>query len=245
MYIPTLFTLWHNPSPFQASDYTACLVSAARTEKGSWKFRIMTNPTGLVGHCVPIYSVQDEWLEDKKHEIRVDRMSKKRAPDGSLEGIVETTHTTTIYYQNYYIVLSPIQKIPVFRMTSPHDCLGGRFSKLKEPEQGWVRFEMRPNLPIKLLSEMLGSVAVAAVAAAAPTAAAALPQHIVNGFLDSLFAKKEVCPISGEELERNSTCLTPCGHAISTFAAEGWIPTHSTCPICRKACTMAALQSYK
>lgn len=74
---------------------------------------------------------------------------------------------------------------------------------------------------------------------------ASLPQHIVNSYIQSLLDKHEVCPITMEPFAQDSVVITPCGHAVSQDAAVHWIQDAHSCPVCRKACTIASLQSWK
>jgi hypothetical protein len=74
---------------------------------------------------------------------------------------------------------------------------------------------------------------------------ASLPQHIVNSYIQTLLQAGETCPISMEPLTQESSVITPCGHAVSKDAAVHWIQGAHSCPVCRKACTIASLQSWK
>lgn len=71
------------------------------------------------------------------------------------------------------------------------------------------------------------------------------PQHIVNGYIDSVLQKKELCPITFQELEKTTSCITPCGHAASYEAAKHWIIKKNTCPVCRNTCLPSQLQKWQ
>ena len=72
-----------------------------------------------------------------------------------------------------------------------------------------------------------------------------IPQYILNGYIDSLVAKKETCPILLTELALETTCITPCGHALSKEGLDSWFATSQTCPVCRSACLKEQLQVWK
>jgi hypothetical protein len=71
-----------------------------------------------------------------------------------------------------------------------------------------------------------------------------LPQSVVNGYIESLAAKQEVCPISLLPLDKDSTLVAPCGHAISHRAAICWIRDARSCPVCRAEVSESQLQFY-
>lgn len=72
-----------------------------------------------------------------------------------------------------------------------------------------------------------------------------MPQHIVNGYLEALFAKEEACPITCEELGKQTAVLTPCGHALSRLVGERWIQEKRSCPVCRSPCAVQDLLQWK
>jgi flagellar biosynthesis GTPase FlhF len=78
-----------------------------------------------------------------------------------------------------------------------------------------------------------------------PTKPPSMPQHIVNGYLEALFEKKEECPISCEPLTKEAAVLTACGHALSRLAAERWMSNAHSCPVCRLPCEVKGLQMWK
>jgi len=72
-----------------------------------------------------------------------------------------------------------------------------------------------------------------------------IPQYILNGYIESLITKKELCPVLITELALETTCVTPCGHAISKEALDSWFQSSQTCPVCRTPCTAEQLQGWK
>lgn len=71
-----------------------------------------------------------------------------------------------------------------------------------------------------------------------------IPQNVVNGYIESLVAKQEVCPVSLLPLDKESTLVAPCGHAISHHAAVCWIRDARSCPVCRAEVSESQLQFY-
>jgi hypothetical protein len=71
-----------------------------------------------------------------------------------------------------------------------------------------------------------------------------IPQCVVNGYIESLIAKREICPISLEPLEKETTLVSPCGHAISHHAVLHWIRGAHSCPVCRAEVLESQLQFY-
>ncbi len=63
-----------------------------------------------------------------------------------------------------------------------------------------------------------------------------IPKRVLQGYVESLVAKKETCPITMDELTVETACITPCYHVMSLEGAQGWVQAHRSCPICRSAC---------
>ena len=72
-----------------------------------------------------------------------------------------------------------------------------------------------------------------------------MPQHIVNTVIESLVAQEKECPILQTPLTKEETCLTPCGHAMTTDAATRWIRGAHSCPECRSHCSVDQLQVWR
>jgi hypothetical protein len=67
-----------------------------------------------------------------------------------------------------------------------------------------------------------------------------VPKHVIKGWLKNCLAT-EVCPISLDQMTINDICATPCYHAMSYINGSEWIRENSSCPVCRKACTVGDL----
>lgn len=72
-----------------------------------------------------------------------------------------------------------------------------------------------------------------------------LPQYILNGYIENMITKKETCPILMTELALDTTCITPCGHAMSKEGLDSWFQTSQTCPVCRTPFLQDQLQIWK
>jgi hypothetical protein len=77
------------------------------------------------------------------------------------------------------------------------------------------------------------------------TSSSIIPQHIVNQYIEGLVAKKEACPITMNELQKNTTCITPCGHAMTHSSAKHWIQDAHSCPVCRLPVSESQLQVWR
>jgi hypothetical protein len=73
----------------------------------------------------------------------------------------------------------------------------------------------------------------------------ALPQHIVNAYIDDIIRKREDCPIEMTPLTRENAALTPCGHAVQQSAGARWILDAHSCPVCRVQCSPDQLQTWR
>jgi hypothetical protein len=67
-----------------------------------------------------------------------------------------------------------------------------------------------------------------------------VPKHVIKGWLKNCLAT-EVCPISLDQLTIDDICATPCYHAMSYINSSEWIRENSSCPVCRKACSVGDL----
>jgi hypothetical protein len=72
-----------------------------------------------------------------------------------------------------------------------------------------------------------------------------IPQHIVNSYIEGLIQKGECCPITLTTLQKDNTCITPCGHAMLLHSVEHWIRDAHSCPVCRLPVSENQLQVWK
>lgn len=71
------------------------------------------------------------------------------------------------------------------------------------------------------------------------------PQHIINTFIESCIAKNTECPFELEPLTKETTAITPCGHAATYSAMVRWIEGDDSCPVCRRPCSKNDLMTWK
>ena len=70
----------------------------------------------------------------------------------------------------------------------------------------------------------------------------AIPRRIARLVVEDAIKKNELCGIIMEPLEISNTAVTSCYHTFNAVALETWFEknaTRSTCPACRKICSMA------
>lgn len=72
----------------------------------------------------------------------------------------------------------------------------------------------------------------------------AFPQHLVNMIIEAALDKNTSCPIEFEPLTKTSARLTPCGHLVSHPAAEYWLSSAHSCPVCRQELEASALMKW-
>jgi hypothetical protein len=76
----------------------------------------------------------------------------------------------------------------------------------------------------------------------APPPVSVLPKHIARLAIMDALAKHEDCPIIMEPLTSATVAITPCGHVVSHLAAEHWMLSARSCPVCRAPCAVEQLQ---
>ena len=104
-----------------------------------------------------------------------------------------------------------------------------------------VPVEVHVEVPVEILVEVPVEVRVEVPARNQQS----LPQYILNGYIENIVTKKESCPILMTELALDTTCITPCGHAMSKEGLDSWFQTSQTCPVCRTAFLQDQLQTWK
>jgi len=60
-----------------------------------------------------------------------------------------------------------------------------------------------------------------------------IPSHVLKGFVDSLIAAKEICPVSMEPLSLGGIAVTGCYHAFDRGSMDEIMKTSRLCPSCR------------
>jgi hypothetical protein len=63
----------------------------------------------------------------------------------------------------------------------------------------------------------------------------AIPPHVFKILVETMVARKEVCPISMEPLQLDTTVGLPCGHLFEESSLTQALQEKMTCPICRES----------
>lgn len=84
--------------------------------------------------------------------------------------------------------------------------------------------------------------AAAALPVAPPVASSgALPIHIQRLVIADAVARKEICPISQEEITAENAVVTSCGHVFERESIGAWLKAPASkhcCAVCREKCTV-------
>ena len=144
---------------------------------------------------------------------------------------------------NKLVVNSHIGPIPVLRQSSPCELYGNTFVFLHTDMYASYRFPCKANTFLDAPIAPGGGGGGADLPVA-PVIHKRIPQHILNSYIQSLVDKHENCPVEMSPLTKESTRITPCGHAMSASAAECWITYKHSCPVCREECSIQELQQW-
>jgi hypothetical protein len=74
--------------------------------------------------------------------------------------------------------------------------------------------------------------------AAAPNKPEPIPKFVAEALLAKSVASAETCPIVMEPLTAGNTSVTSCFHIFQKDAIEEWLGKNTTCPVCKKECTL-------
>jgi len=262
--LPSTFAIWrdnHNEHWCVGCEYSAAIVQVSCTSISPPIYRTFMIPSveSFLGRGQCIRDINDSWLEGNEHKILVQRPSFHDTEHNKL-------YSTEVRYADHYIQLERnAQKIPVFTMTNKCMVLEGRFLHLRKDQNTSYRFIMKlgqplvfPPIPAHILQERAEAFREADIAALAlferskheavttvKSSTPLIPQYILNGYIENLVTKCEDCPLLLTPLIRETTCVTPCGHAMTDSAAERWILDSHACPVCRAPCSIDQLQYWK
>lgn len=70
-----------------------------------------------------------------------------------------------------------------------------------------------------------------------------VPQRVINTFIEGVISKNETCPVMIMPLEKETTIITPCWHAMS-IEAKRWIERKECCPVCKQECKLSQLMNW-
>jgi hypothetical protein len=150
---------------------------------------------------------------------------------------VPKTYNSTLCKSNSYIKVPWHAPIHIFEMTNSTIVLPSSFYKVFTGQDisGRWHFKEIPTLRV-------GSPEVALTPSAplAPVEAEVkveqkqnIPQHIIQGYVESAIQKKEICPITLDPLVMGQIGMTPCGHLFDRSALENVVKSGKGCPQCR------------
>jgi hypothetical protein len=269
MNLPPVFAIWRHNNP-RDTNWNAVLVRTSLSrnhEDRVWNFTLIDKPLDYLGNSILAQCTNDIWFNDTFPMISVERPSSD--PERHLR-----IYKTTFYFQKYYIY-TVVQDDPIPVLTCTNKCLilPSAFTNLDYDCNEHWRFVMRTGPLVPLISTPsfadLRRVAFQEVNRAAsiflrnqfepirieePTNNVVeepckktnkIPQRIVNGYIENTVSKGDMCPITMTPLEKESTCLTPCGHTMLFSAAECWIRDAHSCPVCRENLLVEHLQVWK
>jgi hypothetical protein len=237
----------------------AVLVETTQLPRNCWKLDLVRDPSNILHNYMP--TPVDAYAQfEGTHTILVQRESRKSEFNKKL-------YKTQVWFANQGLTsqsgLFP-SFIPVLKMSSPHTILASQFTRLLQvPGATHWRFpyEMYQRIPDGSIQSLRMEALEEAERAAAdllmhfagrrpptppPTRSdkPAMPAHVVNVFVEAAIAKGELCPITQEALTKETTVVTPCGHALDNSSAKYWISTKNSCPVCRHPCSEDQLQKW-
>lgn len=258
--LPPVFAVWkHSREALHGGNDNAALFRCESDgwHQGAWRINFIEDPLEYIEDGTLVESREDEWFGARAHTILVKRVSPYENDSGKYKD-------TQIRYMGYKIV-SNVGKapIPVLNLNKKCEVLPApQFAQLDMVEYGYLRFKMRRGRLVnpytyrilqrdpvlaaasEYVRGPLTTPAVVPVPVRPVSVTPKMPQRVVNVYLDSLIGAKETCPIELTELTRENACMAPCGHAMTHGAAEAWLRTSRTCPVCRAGLGMEDLMRW-
>jgi hypothetical protein len=183
------------------------------------------------------YRAQDIHIKINKYYIRRTLRSAPFYKDYSFKPSYTGYELRLVYdYDEYYV--------PVLNMDDDKH-LGerwygshGDYMFSFEADDGDIH-NIKDTLGIASIVNYIGGVRIVTEEAAIPVVPV-VPKHVIKGWLKNCLAT-EVCPISLDQMTTDDICATPCYHAMSYRSGSEWIRENSSCPVCRKACSVGDL----
>ena len=263
--LPHYFILYRFPASSNPNN-TAVLIRCTLAQGHTvpvWNMELVNNPLEMIGASLPIHC-DDTLLNNESHTIFIERFSRRIEEHKKL-------YPTPIKYYGMSVRKSNGNLIPVMNILHSCRVLPSRFTRiLNNPSYSFNMVEdvlMEPTSVVEL-REMAHAVSqltdhttiehriandilirlnengTREVTVVPSKDITKIPQHIVNSYIEGLVAKVETCPITMNPLEKLTTCLTPCGHALDMPSAKCWISSENSCPVCRHSCSLESLQSW-
>lgn len=238
-----------------------------------WRFTLVEQPLEALGRCsVTFYP--DNWLSGQSHKIIVQRPSPNpetnnklyltevshmryaiRMETGQFVPILKLANPCVVLHSRFAHLDTTHMERFGFVCDHGRELIPPTLVRRGELQQQALQMAeraaramlertapagARPPVPLAAAPRR-----TAASSAPAPAPRATMPQHIVNTVIETLVAQEKECPILQTALEKETTCLTPCGHAMTTDAAARWIRDAHSCPECRSPCSVDQLQVWR
>jgi hypothetical protein len=240
--LPSCFALWRTThsshSCSSTCTYTAILVETTciSTNPHIYRFNLLDSVKSYLESSLCIQSTQNRWFTGTKLNIIVQRPSTFQNENNKL-------YLTDVQYDNHYIQLpNSDERIPVFKLRDKCIILESRFIDIEKEEYKSYQYTMKAGMHLGFPSDPIEAMPLSLPTI--PSSSSNIPQHIINGYIESLVLKSETCPVILDKLICTSTHITPCGHPISTEGLT-WIHTKKNCPVCRTPCKTEKLYSWK
>lgn len=257
--LPAFFVVRHTPT---TADNYAVVVQCCKSPNWPhaahvWNMSLVENPKEFLGQSMMVEHYAGWPNLNSQMPFLVERFSRNDNEHKKL-------YKTTAIYSKFAIRQAHGTLIPVLDLNKARLVLPSRFTNLHDNQNDRFRFELRLGVPIepdsirtlremrqqaiqlaeleaaRMIIRMQANTNQRQVTVQAPRPRS-LPQHIVNQYLESLVAKQEACPITMAPLDKDSACLTPCGHALDSSSAKHWISNEHSCPVCRQECSESDL----
>lgn len=148
---------------------------------------------------------------------------------------VPKTYNSTLCKTNTYVKVPWHAPIHMYVMTNANVVLPSTFYKVFSGQDMNGRWHFK-EIPILSSPQVVPSAPLAEEAdeVAEVKQKQNIPQHIIQGFVESAIQKKEICPITLDPLVMGQIAMTPCGHLFDRSALENSLNNSSKCcPQCR------------
>lgn len=251
--LPPMFIVHKTPT-------IGVLVHAIRAASNPnvWHLTMNMDTSFYLQGCIPRTWVHDPYFNGLEPTIIAERASSRTHEHLKY-------YRTKIKFMNRGVESLSRTRIPMMSLETPHVVLPSMFYKLFDAENVGFRFECIVDQPIvcgispnrvheayaeaERAAEELIARSIAASAPQPPVAAKprtrVLPQHLVNCYIEAAIARKEQCPVTMVDLAKESTVVTPCGHALDKSVVGYWLSSAHSCPVCRRPCTEEDLQVWE
>lgn len=224
--IPSIFALRRYRTNIQDSypdlesvEDITCLISSENLGQNKYRFTLLIDPIELLG------------------ETSVVEYEEKPAEFTHIRILERGDEMTTVASQGCLNIKTANEKIPVLQLLNPCRVLPDEFMDLKEHPEFYFWCKAGFNIGTSIVIQKQRKEVI--------MQKQTFPQHIVNLIVEDAIQHKKQCPIQFEDLTKDGSRVTPCGHIMSAAAVECWIRAKHSCPVCRVACSVGDLQTWK